>query len=91
MTLVITGYRCVVSDIDKGTTTRDTAAAMHATAEQLEEAEARLHRSAEASPVPQTRRRLHRLGDAVTAKAREIDRRADAIDDDGIPGPPRGP
>jgi hypothetical protein len=56
-----------------------TAAAMHDTAEQLEEAEAALHRSAERSPNEETTARLHALGDDVTSRAREIDRRADRL------------
>ena len=58
---------------------RRTAAAMHDTAEQLEVAEANLHRSAEESPNPTTTTRLHALGDEVTAQARAIDRRADLL------------
>lgn len=52
---------------------------MRGTAEQLEVAEAILHRSAEESPDPGTTTRLHALGDEVTAQARSIDRRADLI------------
>ncbi|MFC7530590.1 hypothetical protein [Actinoplanes sp. GCM10030250] len=58
---------------------RRTAAAMHGTAEQLEVAEAILHRSAEESPNPATTARLHALGDEVTAQAHAIDRRADSL------------
>ena len=65
---------------DEGTASRDrTAAAMHDTAEQLELAEAILHRSAEESPDPATAARLHTLGDEVTAQAHAIDRRADSL------------
>ena len=53
-----------------------TAAALHDTADSLEDAEAVLHRSAEESPDPSTTARLHRLGDQVTARAKDIDRRA---------------
>lgn len=56
-----------------------TAAAMHDTAEQLEVAEAILHRSAEDSPDPSATARLHALGDQVTAQAHAIDRRADGL------------
>ena len=52
---------------------------MHDTAEQLEVAEAILHRSAEESPNPATTTRLHALGDEVTAQAQGIDRRADLL------------
>ncbi|MEV6846267.1 hypothetical protein [Actinoplanes sp. NPDC051411] len=58
-----------------------TTAAMHSTATQLEEAEATLHRSAEAAPEEEARRRLHSLGDQVTAEAQAIERRADRLDD----------
>jgi hypothetical protein len=56
-----------------------TAATMHSTAEELEVAEAILHRSAEESPDPSTTTRLHALGDQVTAQAHAIDRRADLL------------
>jgi hypothetical protein len=62
-----------------------TAASMHSTAERLEVAEALLHRSAERSPDAATRGRLHRLGDAVTAEARDIDQRADRLPVCGAP------
>jgi hypothetical protein len=52
---------------------------MHDTAEALERSEAILHESAEQSPDPETRERLHRLGDEVTRQAMNIDRRADAL------------
>ena len=58
---------------------RDTADAMHETAEALERSEAILHESAEKSPDEETRRRLHRLGDEVTRQAVDIDKRADAL------------
>jgi hypothetical protein len=48
----------------------------------LEDAEAVLHRSADASPRADTTRRLHQLGDAVTAEARTIQDRADRLDAD---------
>jgi hypothetical protein len=57
-----------------------TAAAMHDTAEQLEEAEATLHGSAEAARDQATTERLHQLGDEVTAQAKDIDRRADRLE-----------
>ena len=57
---------------------------MHGTAEQLEVAEAILHRSAEESPNPSTTTRLHALGDEVTAQARAIDRRADLLTQPGV-------
>jgi hypothetical protein len=52
---------------------------MHDTADKLEVAEAILHRSAERSPDTGTTDRLHALGDQVTARARDIDRRADRL------------
>ena len=58
---------------------RETTDSMHRTAAELEETEAALHRSAEASPDRRTCDRLHRLGDAVTAEAKNIDRRADKL------------
>lgn len=58
---------------------RNTATAMHETAEALERSEAILHESAEKSPDEATRRRLHRFGDEVTRQARTIDERADAL------------
>ena len=61
-----------------------TAAAMHDTAEQLEAAEAILHRSAEQSPNPTTATRLHALGDEVTAQAQAIDRRAGRLAQPGV-------
>ncbi len=56
-----------------------TAAAMCATAEALEQAEAGLHRSARQSPDEEHAARLHQLGDEVTAQARDIARRADRL------------
>jgi hypothetical protein len=58
---------------------RRTAETMHDTAEALERAEETLHRSADASPDGVTAGRLDRLGDAVTAEARDIARRADNL------------
>lgn len=58
---------------------RRTAETMHDTAEALERAEDTLHRSADASPDKATATRLNRLGDAVTAEAEAIDRRADNL------------
>ncbi len=58
-----------------------TAAAMCATAEALEQAEAGLHRSARNSPDEQQAARLHQLGDEVTAQARDIARRAEHLTD----------
>ncbi|GAA4975936.1 hypothetical protein [Actinoplanes utahensis] len=52
------------------------AESMRHTAEELECAEETLHRSASASPDQRTAERLDRLGDAVTAEARAIARRA---------------
>ncbi|MEU8660706.1 hypothetical protein [Actinoplanes philippinensis] len=52
---------------------------MHHTAEQLEVAEAILHRSAAQTPNPDTADRLDALGDQVTAQAHDIDRRADQL------------
>jgi hypothetical protein len=54
---------------------------MRDTAEALEEVEAVLHRSADASPDRRTSDRLHRLGDAVTAQAEDIARRAEQATD----------
>jgi hypothetical protein len=59
-----------------------TAARMRDAAAELEVAEAVLHRSAEASPDEHTRDRLHRLGDQVTAKSRDIAARAEGLSDD---------
>ncbi|GAA0716214.1 hypothetical protein Drose_36255 [Dactylosporangium roseum] len=56
-----------------------TADTMRNTAQQLEEAEATLHRSARRSPDAATGQRLDRLGDAVTAEAQAIDEGADRI------------
>jgi hypothetical protein len=56
---------------------------MRETAESLEDTEDVLHRSAEESPNPTTRRRLHRLGDAVTAQAEYIAGRARRLQHDG--------
>ncbi|MFI1991895.1 hypothetical protein [Actinoplanes sp. NPDC020271] len=53
-----------------------TAAAMHDTAERLEQAEGIIHRSAQAIPDQATRRRLHGLANQVTATAAEIENRA---------------
>ena len=52
---------------------------MHGTAERLEVAEAILHRSGQESPNTETTARLHALGDQVTARAHDIDRRADRL------------
>jgi hypothetical protein len=60
-----------------------TARLLRENSEQLEETEAALHRSAEASPHPESARRLHRLGDAVTAEAHRIEHRADLLDTAG--------
>jgi len=73
----------VTADHDK----RDTAAAMHDTAEALERSEAILHESAENSPDGATRRRLHRLGDEVTRQAKDIDKRADLLTPPTVPRP----
>ncbi|WP_071808332.1 hypothetical protein [Couchioplanes caeruleus] len=51
---------------DEMSTRQRTAATMHGTAEQLDVAEAILHRSVEESPDPATTTRLHSLGDQVT-------------------------
>ena len=53
---------------------------MHDTAEALERSEAALHDTAEKSPDPATRERLHDLADEVTRQAKNIDRRADGIE-----------
>jgi hypothetical protein len=58
---------------------QSTANTMHDTAEALERSEAILHDSAENSPEPETKQRLHTLGDEVTRQAKNIDKRADAI------------
>jgi hypothetical protein len=59
--------------------TTDTAASMRRTAAALECTEAALHRSAEASPDRSATDRLDRLGDDVTAQAKDIERRADRL------------
>lgn len=55
---------------------------MHEIAEDLERSEAVLHESAERAADAQTRRRLHALGDDVTAQAEKIESRAAALADD---------
>jgi ElaB/YqjD/DUF883 family membrane-anchored ribosome-binding protein len=70
-----------MTDTERTQVFRSTTSAMRDTAEQLEEAEAKLHRSAEASPVAATRQRLHQLGDEVTAEAHGIEDRADDLGD----------
>ncbi|WP_426512483.1 hypothetical protein ACPPVO_18775 [Dactylosporangium sp. McL0621] len=73
---------------DEETSQQRTASVMRDTADQLEDAEAILHRSAERSPAAATKDRLHNLGDQVTAVAGEIARRADRISEqDDRPGP----
>ena len=57
----------------------NTAAVMRDTAAELEAVEEVLHRSAEESPDPEAADRLHRLGDEVTARAKDIARRADDL------------
>lgn len=64
-------------------TPADTVKTMHDTAAALEEVEDTLHRSAEAHPNETTAERLHLLGDAVTAEAKKIDRRADRLSSSG--------
>jgi len=54
---------------------------MRDTAEQLEEAEDRLHDSAERFPEPDTAARLHALGDQVTAQAKSIEARAELLEE----------
>ena len=73
------GYVTRVTSDQEMSRPERTAAAMHDTAEQLEEAEATLHRSADESPNAETTARLHALGDDVTLRARTIDRRADGL------------
>lgn len=75
------GYPGAVTTTDDTEDRERTAAVLRSTAEQLEDAEATLHRSARRSPDAATGRRLDRLGDAVTAEARSIDERADRITD----------
>jgi hypothetical protein len=59
-----------------------TTAALESTSERLEDAEATLHRSAEASPDEASRRRLHALGDQVTSEAKAISKRAARLVDE---------
>lgn len=66
---------------------RGTLAAMLETAVALEATEAVLHRTAEESPDPVAAERLHKLGDAVTEKAKDIARRAGNLP----PARPDGP
>ena len=73
------GYVTRVPSDQEMTRPERTAAAMQDTAEQLEQAEASLHGSADRSPNAETTERLHALGDDVTAGARDIDRRADGL------------
>jgi hypothetical protein len=54
------------------------------TAVALEATEAALHRAADESPDPATAARLDRLGDAITAEAKDIARRAGSLP----PNPP---
>jgi len=61
---------------DSRAASRDTLAAMLDTAVALEATEAALHRTADESPDPETAARLDRLGDAITAQAKDIARRA---------------
>jgi hypothetical protein len=63
---------------------RETARILRDNADKLEDAEAVLHRSADASPRAGTTRRLHGLGDAVTAEAHTIQDRAERLDADAI-------
>jgi hypothetical protein len=70
------------------TSSRDTARILRDNAEKLEDAEAVLHRSANASPQADTTRRLHQLGDAVTAEARTIQHRAERLDADSSDADP---
>ncbi|BCY09867.1 hypothetical protein L3i22_049550 [Actinoplanes sp. L3-i22] len=53
---------------------------MHDTADELERSETMLHEAAERSPDAATTARLHRLGDEVTRRAKEIDRRAATLE-----------
>jgi hypothetical protein len=62
-----------------GVSGQPTADTMRDTADSLERSEASLHDSAERSPEPETARRLHALGDAVTREAKAIEKRAEAI------------
>jgi hypothetical protein len=68
---------------DKTSSHERTTAAMHATAQQLEQAESILHRSAQATPNRGSKARLHGLGDQVTALADDIAERADRLSDGG--------
>jgi hypothetical protein len=56
---------------------------MHDTAEGLERSEATLHDAADRSPDAETSRRLDALGDEVTRRAKEIDKRATHLDPAG--------
>lgn len=56
-----------------------TAATMRTTAAELEEAEATMHRSADAMPDRATKDRLHRLADETTRTATDIAGRADRM------------
>jgi hypothetical protein len=64
---------------DSRAASRDTLAAMRDTAEALEVTEAALHRAADESPDPAAAARLDRLGDAITAEAKDIARRAGSL------------
>lgn len=79
MVLHMAGYVAAVTSRKQMSHADRTAAAMHHTAEQLEVAEAVLHRSAEQFPNAETTARLHALGDQVTEQAHEIDRRANRL------------
>jgi hypothetical protein len=62
---------------------QETAQILRDNADRLEDAEAVLHRSADASPRAETTRRLHQLGDAVTAEAHAIQDRAQRLHAEG--------
>ena len=56
-----------------------TTEAMHDTADALERSEATLHGVAERSPDEATKHRVHKLADAVTREAKDIQRRANSL------------
>ncbi|GIF23311.1 hypothetical protein Ate02nite_60410 [Paractinoplanes tereljensis] len=66
---------------DSGRARTRTAALMRSTVEQLRLAARRLRSLAETSPSEQTATRLRALGHDVSAKADDIEERADQIDD----------
>jgi uncharacterized membrane protein len=83
LSVVVAGYQSIMTS-DSRAASRDTLAAMLDTAVALEATEAALHRTADELPDPEAAARLDRLGDAITAQAKDIARRAGELP----PNPP---